>query len=264
MLIAENDKYIQLMIKLSEIPSTPPKEAKKKETKKKKEKLIEKLVELQDKLLAQSDYNLLVILQGLDTAGKSGTIKHVFGELNPSACFVKHFKKPNTEERLHDFLWRAHKNTPPKGLIHIFDRSYYEQVLNPQIREEGKEKDFRQKYKHIKNFEELLFEENNTIVLKFFLHISKEKQKERIEERLKDPTKRWKYSPNDEKANDKYEEHIAAYENVINNTNSPFEWHIIPSDEKWYKKYLVAKILEETLSKLHLKYPKNPDERDRV
>lgn len=254
------------MIKLSGIACTPPKETKKKETKKKRKKILEKLIELQDKLLAQSNYNVLVILQGLDTAGKSGTIKHVFGELNPSACFVKHFKKPNTEERLHDFLWRAHESAPAKGLIHIFDRSYYEQVLNPQIRDEEKEKDIdlKQRYKHIRNFEELLFEENNTIVLKFFLNVSKEKQKERIEERLKDPTKRWKYSPADEKANDEYDKHLAAYENVINNSNAPFAWHIIPSDEKWYKKYLVAKILEETLAKLDLKYPKKPDERDRV
>lgn len=241
------------MINISSKATIPNNEISESEAKKKLMKIRKNLYELQNKFYADGRFALLVILQGVDTSGKDGTIRHVFTSMNPQGVQVKSFKKPNEEELSHDFLWRVYPHIPRKGMIQIFNRSYYEDVIMPIVGGFLDKEALKNRCNFIKNLEQH-FAQNNIIVLKFCLNISKEEQKERIKERLLIPHKRWKYSPEDEKVSNNWDSYINAYNVILNNCDYP-SWHIIPSDKKWYRNYLVAKILNDTLEQLDLRYP---------
>jgi PPK2 family polyphosphate:nucleotide phosphotransferase len=213
------------------------------------------IAELQEKMYAQNKKSLLVVIQGMDAAGKGGAIKNTFKEANPMGCKVFPFKKPTEEEFAHDFLWRINKRTPQKGMIHIFDRSHYEDVLIQWVHKWIDEDRLKMRYKSINCFEELLIKDNNTTIIKFYLHVSKDEQLKRILERKEDPNKNWKYNPADLEEREHWDTYMEAYEGVIKNCSEAAPWNIIPSDSNWYKEYLVAKIVYDTMSKMELAYP---------
>jgi PPK2 family polyphosphate:nucleotide phosphotransferase len=242
-------------MKLKDISTLPPKNVHKADCKKELEKMKEELAELQNVMYAQGKFSLLVVLQGMDAAGKDGLIKHVFTGFNPIGCKVHAFKKPTAEEAAHDFLWRAHIHTPEKGFIQVFNRSYYEDVLVTKVNGLISDDKLAIRYEHINNFEKLLIDED-TMVLKFYLHISHEKQLQRLDQRLSDRTKEWKYNPADMTVSKKWGDYQEAYEAAFKNCQEYSEWHIIPSDKKWYKEWLVADILLKNLKRLPLEFPK--------
>ncbi|WP_456397233.1 polyphosphate kinase 2 family protein [Desulfurobacterium sp.] len=218
-------------------------------------RLRKRLCELQDVLYAEGKHKILIVLQGMDTAGKDGTIKHVFKEVHLQGIKVFSFKEPTEEELSHDFLWRVHKHTPGKGEIAIFNRSHYEDVLIVRVHRLVPEKVWMKRYEHIRNFEKMLFDEGTTI-LKFYLHISKKEQKKRLLERLTNPRKRWKLHVEDVKERKHWDEYIRAYNDAIFKTSTIYApWFVIPSDKKWFRNYLVAKIIVKKLESLNMKYP---------
>ncbi len=226
----------------------------KKETKKETEKLLQELNELQYLLYAEKKHSVLVILQGLDASGKDGVIRKVFGQLNPQGVSVTSFKVPTEEELSHDFLWRIHKNVPAKGEIKIFNRSHYEDVLVTRVHGIIDTNIASLRFDAINRFEELLMVHNNTIIFKFYLHISPEEQQERLNERIEDPTKQWKYNKNDHKEASHWENYMKMYQDVFLNCNV-VPWTIIPADQNWYKEYLIAREVVERLRGLNMKYP---------
>lgn len=231
-----------------------PEEFEKTETKAKTELLLEELGELQNILYAQSRYSLLVVLQGMDASGKDGAIKKVFAGVNPMGCGVYSFKAPTEHEKARDFLWRVHNVVPARGMIQIFNRSHYEEVLVTRVNKWIDDKTAKERFKHINNFESLL-QSNNTIVLKFFLNVSKEKQKERLEERMVDPSKMWKHRKDDWKVNEQWDDYIGYYEEAIKACSPDIPWVVVPADQNWYKEYLIAKTIVKTLKALPLAYP---------
>ncbi|EMY79502.1 polyphosphate:nucleotide phosphotransferase, PPK2 family [Leptospira weilii serovar Ranarum str. ICFT] len=237
-------------MRLKEIDTLPPKDKIKEEVLQKTEEYIRNISDLQDKLFARKKHSILILLQGVDTAGKDGTIKHVFGGINPQGCYVKSWTKPNSEEMQFDFLWRIHKHVPPKGMIHIHNRSHYEDVLMPKIQGTLSDKRIEERMESIRDFEKHLSRENETVILKFFLHISKEEQRERIQERLSDPDKNWKYDPSDQTTQDRWDDYQSAYEMILNDKNQTKEWNLIPADKKWFRNHQVAKILRNELEKI--------------
>ena len=217
------------------------------------------IAELQHVLYAEHGPRLLVVLQAMDTAGKDGTIRHVFGPVNPQGVQVTSFKKPTARELDHDYLWRVHPFVPGKGEIAIFNRSHYEDVLVVRVHGLVPENVWRRRYRHIVDFERLLTDEGTTI-LKFFLHISKEEQKARLEARLEDPTKNWKFSAADLAERKLWPDYMAAYEEAIGRTSTrAAPWYIVPSDRKWYRNLVVATVVRDTLRSLDLHYPE-PEE----
>lgn len=236
------------------ISTRAPKSLNKDKIKKETEKLILKIAEKQKILYAQGKYSLLIVLQGLDASGKDGLVGTVFHGVNPLGCTVKPFKAPTKEELSHDFLWRIHKEVPAKGMIQIFNRSHYEDVLVPRVEKWIDNKEVKKRFTHINQFEQLLMD-NNTIVLKFYLHISKEEQHERLMERKTDPKKFWKHNDGDWDTASKFSAFMQAYEDIFKNCNAQ-PWTIVPSDQNWYKEYIVAKKIADTLSGLKLEYPK--------
>ncbi|AYV55557.1 polyphosphate kinase [Leptospira kmetyi] len=235
-------------MRLKDIDTLPPKDKDKEEILQKTEEYVRDLSSLQEKLYAQKKNSVLILLQGVDTAGKDGTIKHVFGGINPQGCCVKSWTKPNSEEIQFDFLWRIHKYVPPKGMIYIHNRSHYEDVLMPKILGTLSDKRLEERMESIRDFEKHLERENETRIIKFFLHISKEEQQERIKERLSDPDKNWKYDPSDQTTQDRWDDYQAAYEMIFKYKEK--EWNLIPSDKKWFRNYQVAKILCKELENL--------------
>jgi PPK2 family polyphosphate:nucleotide phosphotransferase len=216
---------------------------------------IDRLTDLQERLWANGSRAVLVILQGIDTAGKDGTIRHVMGAFNPQGCDVVGFKVPTPEELAHDFLWRAHKAVPPKGSIAIFNRSHYEDVLVVRVHELVPETTWRQRYDQINEFEQLLAE-TGTTVIKFFLLIDRDEQKERLQARLDDPTKRWKFSSADLGERARWDAYTAAYEEMLERCSpASAPWYVIPSNRKWFRNLAVADILADTIDDLHLPYP---------
>jgi len=241
-------------MKLSALSARAPKKLDKEHTKTETAMLIARIAELQKVLYAQRHYSLLVILQGLDASGKDGLISKVFQGVNPLGCDVKAFKAPTEEELEHDFLWRIHRHTPARGMIQIFNRSHYEDVLVPRVQKHIDAKELKKRFDHINAFERLL-EDNNTVVLKFYLHISREEQHERLLERKNNPKKFWKHSDGDWETRKKWSGYMKAYEDVFTHCNNP-EWKIIPADQNWYKEYLAAMHIVSALEKLKLEYPK--------
>jgi PPK2 family polyphosphate:nucleotide phosphotransferase len=244
-----------MKINLTKTPTTAPKKLHKETIKKETQKLKIRIGELQNILYAQGKYALLIVLQGMDASGKDGVVKNVFDVVNPAGCSVIGFKKPTEIEMKHDFLWRIHQNVPAKGMIHIFNRSHYEDVLIQRVHKWIDEKTVKQRMNQINDFEQMLVE-NSTIVLKFFLHVSKEKQLERLEERISDPTKNWKYNAGDMKEREFWNDYQKAYEDVLEKCNDAVEWTIAPADQNWYKEYVISKKIVDTLEKLDLAYPK--------
>jgi PPK2 family polyphosphate:nucleotide phosphotransferase len=221
-------------------------------------KLKEELTELQDKLFAEKKYSLLIIFQGMDCSGKDGVIKRVLSGVNPQGFKVSSFKKPTTEESDHDFLWRAHRETPSRGFITAFNRSYYEDVLITRVHNQIDDEEAEKRFKHIKQFEKLLAD-HDTVVLKFFLHISKDFQIQKIEERLNEPAKRWKFDPSDLLERNFWDAYQKAYEGVFTNCSSKeAPWYWVPANSRWYRDYVVLNLVVDALKKLPLSYPK-PD-----
>ena len=216
---------------------------------------ISSLSELQYRLKAENKRSLLIILQGMDTSGKDGTIRNVMSGSNPQDCRVTSFKAPSQEEYDHDFLWRIHKAIPSKGEIGIFNRSHYEDVLAARVHEIVPKSTWSLRYKQINNFEEMLTQ-NDVVILKFFLYISKDEQKKRLEERLEDPMKNWKLSEEDFKERKYWNDYIEAYQDVLSlcsTKSSP--WFVIPANKKWFRNLAVSQIIIETLKGMNVKFP---------
>lgn len=239
---------------LSKISTRAPEDLNKLETKEKLSELILELDELQNLLYASACNSILIVIQGMDASGKDGLTRKVFGKMNPQGVLVTSFKAPLEDELAHDFLWRIHKHTPAKGMIQIFNRSHYEDVLITRVHGMIDDDLAKQRMKAINGFEQLLLHDNNTQILKFYLHISPECQKERLEERIHDPRKMWKYNENDFKESKNFKKYQHYYEDVMEHCNE-IPWQIIPADQNWYKEYLVAKRLVETLKGLKMGYP---------
>lgn len=241
-------------IQLKDIDTRAPKEFDKEETKKEIEEMLEKLNELQNLLYAESKHSLLVIIQGMDASGKDGTIRNVFGKLNPQGVEVKSFKVPTAEEASHDFLWRIHRYAPAKGMIEIFNRSHYEDILVTRVHKWIDDKTAKKRMEAINDFEKLLTEHNNTSILKFYLHVSQKEQLERLNERIKDPKKQWKYNENDFKESSLWDIYINMYEDCFENCDR-VPWTVVPADQNWYKEYIIASVVLKTLKDLDMKYP---------
>ena len=220
---------------------------KRKDAEKKTAGFIEELIELQELLYAVRSQSVLVILQGRDTSGKDGTIRHVAGPLDSQGCTVASFKVPTEEELAHDFLWRVHAQTPPAGEIKIFNRSHYEDVLVVRVHKLVPGKVWRPRYEHINAFERLLAD-SATIILKFYLHISKDEQKQRLLKREKDPIKSWKLSVADWQEREHWEDYTAAYDDVLNRCSTKHApWFIVPADKKWFRNLAIAETLRNAL-----------------
>jgi PPK2 family polyphosphate:nucleotide phosphotransferase len=216
-----------------------------------------KLRELQELLYAEGRRSLLICLQGMDTGGKDGTINHVLGAMNPQGCRVAGFKQPTALELAHDFLWRVHQPAPAKGEVVIFNRSHYEDVLVVRVHEQITKKECERRYRQINDWERMLTEEGTTI-LKFFLHISKDEQKKRLEARLADPRKHWKFSYTDVKERGLWDAYAEAFEAMLGNTSTEVApWYVVPSNRKWYRNLVVARLLVDALEELRMEYPKS-------
>jgi PPK2 family polyphosphate:nucleotide phosphotransferase len=219
-------------------------------------RLNEKLRQLQEMLYAEHKMKVLVILQAVDTGGKDGVIHQVFEGVNPQGVQVAHFGIPSPEELDHDFLWRHHKHVPGKGELAIFNRSHYEGVLVERVHKLVPEGVWKRRYREINDFERLLSEEE-TVILKFYLHISKDEQKKRLQERLADPTKEWKFSSNDIPERRHWDEYMTAYEDALSETSTDWApWYLIPSNHKWYRDLVVSQIIVKAMEKMDLHYPK--------
>jgi PPK2 family polyphosphate:nucleotide phosphotransferase len=219
----------------------------------------QRLAELQQLLYADGRHKLLVVLQGMDTAGKDGTIKHVFRHVNPLGVHVANFKKPTEVELAHDYLWRVHAHTPASGHITIFNRSHYEDVLIVRVRGLVPTERIEPRYGHIVDFERLLVDEG-TVVVKFFLHISHDEQRERLQERVDNPAKRWKFEHGDVDERELWDDYQRAYELAIGRTSTEgAPWYVVPADKKWFRNLVVSKVLIETLEAMDLAYPEPPD-----
>ncbi len=205
------------------------------------------LAELQELLYAAGQQSVLLLLQGLDTSGKDGTIKRVLKEVNPTGCQIVNFKQPTATELAHDFLWRVHPKAPARGYLGVFNRSHYEDVLVVRVHHLAPEKVWRARYWQINDFERLLAD-TGTILIKCFLHISKDEQKERLLAREEDVTKAWKLSPGDWLERRSWDDYVAAYEDALQECGTPWApWHIIPADKKWFRNVAVAQLLVEAL-----------------
>jgi len=219
-------------------------------------KLTVRLEQLQETLYAEHKHKALVILQAMDTGGKDGTIKKVFEGVNPQGVRVAHFREPSPEESGHDFLWRAHRQTPESGEVVIFNRSHYEDVLIAKVHGLITKQECLRRYEDIKHFERLL-REDRTVIVKFFLHIDKAEQRRRLEDRLTDPSKQWKFSPSDVQERRFWGEYMKAYEDAIQNTSARhLPWYVVPSNKKWFRDLLVSSIIVERLEKLEMEYPR--------
>lgn len=226
--------------------------------------LNDRLEILQEKLYAQGKHKVLIVLQAMDTGGKDGTIRRVFEGVNPAGVSVASFKKPTAEELAHDYLWRVHKHTPGSGQIVVFNRSHYEDVLVVRVHDLVPEERWSKRYEHIRNFEQLLVDEGTTI-LKFFLHISYEEQRERLQARLDNPDKHWKFSLGDLDERKRWADYISAYEAVLSETSTPESpWFVVPADRKWYRDLVISSAIIETLENLGVDWPEPEAELDGV
>ena len=221
--------------------------------------LNKRLEALQELLYAEGRHKVLIVLQAMDAGGKDGTIRHVFDGTNPQGVKVASFKKPTARELAHDYLWRVHRHTPGNGEIAIFNRSHYEDVLVVRVHNYVPPERWQRRYRHIVEFERLLAEEGTTI-LKFFLRISKEEQKERFQARLDEPHKRWKFAKGDLGERKLWDDYMRAFEVALSETSKPWApWYVVPADRKWYRNLVISKVLVETLEGLGMRYP-DPEE----
>ncbi|HRE50959.1 MAG TPA: polyphosphate kinase [Flavitalea sp.] len=241
-------------ISLKEISTRAPKGFDKQETKLKTARLLEESDELQNLLYAESKHAILVVIQGMDASGKDGAIRNVFGRLNPQGVMVKSFKAPTQEELAHDFLWRIHANTPGKGMIQVFNRSHYEDILATRVHKWCNDSLAKKRIRAINDFEKLLQEHNNTHILKFYLHVSQEEQHVRLHERISMREKQWKYNEKDFEESALWDVYREMYEDCFEHCDNP-PWIIVPSDQNWYKEYVMADNLNKLMKSLDMKYP---------
>ncbi len=218
------------------------------------------LEELQELLYAEGKHKVLIVLQALDTGGKDGTIRHVFEGVNPQGVKVASFKAPTRKELAHDYLWRIHKHTPGKGEIVIFNRSHYEDVLVVRVHNLAPEAVWSKRYEHINAFEKTLADEGTTI-LKFYLHIDKDEQKERLQDRLDEPNKNWKFSLGDLEERKLWGQYTEAFEAALENTSTAYApWYVIPANRKWYRNLVISTIIIEKLKSLNMSFPEPEDD----
>lgn len=221
------------------------------------EELTLRLRSLQELLYAEGRHRILVVLQAMDTGGKDGVIRHVFRTVNPQGVKVAGFKAPSSRELAHDYLWRIHKETPARGEIRIFNRSHYEDVLVVRVRNLVPPEVWERRYNHIREFERMLVDEGTTI-LKFFLHISKDEQAERLQARLDDPDKHWKFSPGDLEERKLWDDYQEAFEVALTRTSTSWApWYVVPANSKWYRNLVVARVLVDTLEGLDMRFPES-------
>src|SRR5688572_14667922 len=226
--------------------------------------LVDRLNKLQTLMYAERAHALLLVFQALDAGGKDGTIRRLLTGVNPQGVRVASFKQPSADELAHDFLWRVHPHVPAKGLIGVFNRSHYEDVLVARVHSLVPKKVWRARYGHINRFEQLLAD-TGTVILKFYLHISRAEQKERLEERLTNPNKQWKFSVADLKERERWDDYRAAFEEMLNQTSQPWApWHVIPANHKWPRSVLVARIVVAALEGLGMRFPEPAEPLDGV
>ena len=243
-----------MAIKLNEIDTRAPKEFEKQSTLEKTAKILLDLDELQNRLYAEGNHSVLVVLQGMDASGKDRTIRKVFGKLNPLGVVAHPFKAPTEIELAHDFLWRIHRLAPTKRMIAVFNRSHYEDIVVTRVHGWCNDETAKKRMKAINEFEDLLIKHNNTTIFKFYLHISHEEQLKRLNERIKDRRKQWKYNRQDFDESALWDKHMEMYKDVFEHCNK-IPWTIVPADQKWYKDYFVAKTVRDALNDLGLEYP---------
>lgn len=228
---------------------------KKKEGKELIEENVKALRRLQYMLYAENKQSLLIVLQALDAGGKDGVVKHVFWAMNPQGCTVSSFKKPSAEEAAHDFLWRIHPHVPKKGEVAIFNRSHYEDVLVARVHNLVPKSVWKERYDHINAFEKNIAD-NNTHILKFYLHISKEEQLERFQKRLEDPDRHWKISETDYTERELWDKYVHAFEDALVNCSTEYApWFVVPANHKWYRNLVISKIVRHTLEKMDMAFP---------
>lgn len=243
-------------IKLKEIETKAPAGFDKPDMRTELTILHKQLFSLQHLFYANASKSMLIVFQGMDTSGKDGTIRHVFSCVNPLGVHATSFTEPCDKEKVHDFLWRIYQQLPEKGRIQIFNRSHYEDILVPAVHRTLEEKLIERRYHYINSFEQQL-EDSGTIILKFYLHISRNEQQKRLKERLTDAMKKWKYKNSDDEESKKWDRYIDSYEKIISRCSTEIPWHIIPADDKWYRNYLVAKTIVKKLESLKMDYPGN-------
>ncbi|SRR5581483_5820368 len=217
--------------------------------------LMKQLGELQELLYAGHEHKVLIVLQGMDTSGKDGTIRHVMTECSPQGMRVKSFKRPTEPELAHDYLWRAHEAVPENGEICIFNRSHYEDVLVVRVHSDHDDKFWKKRFRQINDFEQMLAE-NGTLILKFFLHIDPAEQKERLQERIDDPTKHWKFQHGDLEERKLWKNYMHAYEDAINATSTEWApWIIVPANKKWFRNWVTGRCIVKAMEKLEMEWP---------
>ena len=225
---------------------------------------LKELRKQQDLLYAGAKQSLLIVIQALDTGGKDGAIKHVFGGVNPQGCDVTSFKQPTHIEAAHDYLWRVHAAVPARGMIGIFNRSHYEDVLVVRVHDLVPKSVWSERYEQINDFERLLGDEGTT-VLKFFLHISKGEQKKRLEKRLDDPKRHWKFDANDLKERAHWDDYQSAYADALRKCSTDdAPWFVVPSDHKWYRNWVLSDTIVRAMKKMDLEYPEPADGLDKI
>ena len=244
---------------LSKLSTEAPENWDKTEIKRKNEKLYAEIAALQRIMAAEQKHSLLIILQGMDASGKDGTVRNIFSHVNPMGCKVKSFKKPTEEEFAHDFLWRVHKHVPAKGMIQVFNRSHYEDILVPSVMGYIPKNVINKRYALINAFEELL-ESNGTKILKFYLNVSKNQQLERLTERIENPLKFWKHNDGDWETRERWDDYMKVYESIFKKCNKP-EWTVVPADKNWVKIHVIASKVAEALKAMKFKYPTLETER---
>ncbi len=240
-------------IKLADYSTAAPEGLEKKKFEKQTAKLVVRLGELQRTMYAEGKYSVLVVLQGMDGSGKDGAVRNVFAQCTVASLDLVSFKKPTEEEFAHDFLWRVHKYVPQKGGLTIFNRSHYEDILIQRVHGWIDETRVEKRMAAINAFEDLLQFDNNTLVFKFYMHISQEEQGIQLQQRIDDPTKFWKHNDGDWEERKLWDKYMTAYEYAINNSTTP--WYICPVDNRWYRDYFITKTLVEALEKLEMQLP---------
>lgn len=245
-------------VRLASFDADETKLAGKKEAAAENDRLAKRLDELQELLYAGHKEKMLIILQGMDTSGKDGTVRHVMGGFNPAGVRVVSFKKPSQTELDHDYLWRVHAQVPATGEIVVFNRSHYEDVLVVRVHSLVATSDWSKRFDQINDFERMLTETGTTI-LKFFLHIDKEEQRKRLEARIQDPLKRWKFQHGDIEERKLWDDYVKAYEDALGKTSTDWApWYVVPANTKWYRNYVVGAIVCRELERLNMRYP-DPD-----
>ena len=225
---------------------------------------LKRMQELQELMYAERKHALLIVLQAMDAGGKDGVIRHVMDGFNPQGCYVTSFGVPTEVELAHDFLWRIHAHTPRRGYVSIFNRSHYEDVLVVRVNNLVPQEVWEPRYEHINHFERLLADSGVTI-LKFFLHISKDEQKKRFEERLQRREKNWKFNPSDLKTRAQWGEYMRAFEEALTRCNRPWApWYVVPANHNWYRNLFVSTVIVEAMEALDMRYPPPPDGLDKI